>query len=557
MKSALFACFVVPLLALASPALAFMDCTSAAFGKLIDDKDFICKEVREQNYTAFNRQVVVRSLVDKEDPHAAGFEEEAFKSVEIALNTYSDLKSTIPLRIKNISIVISRNEANSNWEKIGVSVMGQAANAPDECVVALYPDRVFSEGEGPLAAMQSVVAHELFHCIQQATWPIVMEKYARHKWWIEGTANFASELAFPNIDREFAMNFEFSNRIRDEALTSLSYENLVFFAWLWQRDPARMFALADAIAGTNSIAQERSGILGVVKPDEMSQFIRDYVDGKVVGPDGYTPLTMVTNVGEVSFSDTETRNLVAVPMAMFALDVTFAAGSYDVTFAEKGNLNWQHKDNAKTEPWATGALKTEDNCETDTTYRFAGMAFDEAMLEVTATRNTTNSKDCTACQSYNGLDRCLVGTWIIENTQFGVSIGELLDDDGSTAVKVEGKNLIRFEDKGTSDWAYNNFFIAVQEALEGSPPIGATLMGTVSQTWSAEGGKLATCFSSANAGIVLNTPMGVGDVVNFNDIPDRPSTEYYNYECVGQNELILEKLNPGQPSFLMRLKRIE
>jgi len=556
MRRLTLASLILPLFLIASPALAFMDCTSAQFAKLIEDKDFICQPVREQSYTAFGRSVKVRSLVDKDDPHAAGFEEEVFKAVETSLAVFSNFKSTKPLKIKDISIVIARNEANSNWEKLGLSVMGQAVPTPSECILEVYPDRLFDMPGGAIATVQSVTAHELFHCVQQATWPGLNSDYARHKWWIEGSANLASQVVFTNADIAFALNLDFSNNIRDTPLTDLSYENYVFFAWLWQRDPRLIFALPDAIEGGKTLAAEHSAILGVVKPDQMSQFIRDYVDGIVVGPDGFLPLTMVTNIGAVSFDDTETRNLLAVPFAMFALDVTFVAGSYDVTFAEKGNLNWQHKDMAKTEDWAKGALKTEDSCDSDATYRFAGMAFDEAMLEVTATRDTTNSKDCTTCQTYGGLDKCLVGTWIIENTQHRESVGELLDDDGSTWVKVTGRNLIRFEDKGTSDWAYDNFFIAVREALEGSPAIGVTITGTISQTWSSENGKLATCITNADAGLVMNTARGVGDVINFNEFP-RKSTEYYTYKCDGQNTLIIEKATPGQGSFLMRLTRVE
>jgi hypothetical protein len=556
MRRLTLASLILPLMLIASPALAFMDCTSAAFAKLIEDKNFICQEVRQQSYSALGRTVVVRSLVDKEDPYAEGFEQEVFKAVETSLAYYSNLNAGRPLKIKDITIVIARNEADSSWEKLGLSVQAQAPNAPTECVVEFYPDNVFGGKTGPLADTQTAIAHEVFHCIQHATWPNLMKQYAPHRWFIEGSAEFASHLVYPHVERVFALNADFANLFRDTALTSLAYENLVFFSWLWQQDQTAMFKLGDAIADTKSQAQERSAILAVVKPDAMSQFVRDYLDGKITAPDG-TPMTMDTNIGAVTFSDSETRNLLAVPFAMFALDVTFAAGSYDVTFAEKGNLNWQHRDQAKpSEPWTKGSLKTEDSCDSDATYRFAGMAFDEAMLEVTATRDTTNSKDCTLCQTYSGKDKCLVGTWIIDNTQHRESVGELLDDDGSTWVKVTGRNLIRFEEKGTSDWAYNNFFIAVQEALEGSPAIGVTITGTISQTWSSENGKLATCITTADAGLVMNTANGVGDVINFNEFP-RLSTEYYNYRCEGQNTLIIEKATPGQGSFLMRLTRVE
>lgn len=538
----------------ASPALAgYSDCTSNAFAVAIHDNGFICKEVREQKFALLGRQVSIRSLTDAEDPQGGPFELEAFNAIETSLAAFSKTDAGMPLKIADVTLVIIPNNVKSGLETKEISIAGVSSPFKDECVIRLYPEAYYGAQKDPIAYMQLVVAHELFHCVQHATFPKLLATYPKHAWWVEGTAELMSHLAFSNSNEAFTLNLEFSDKFRDTSLTSLSYENLVFFSWLWARDPKLLFKLGAMLVPDGTEASDQNVLANVVGAANLGQFVRDYLDAKITGPDGFTPLTMQTNIGAVTFSDTETRGLVSVPYAMFAIDATFQAGNYDISFENKGNLQWQHQDVSKPGTWGAGALKTEGTCSDDHTYRLAGMALDEASLEVKAEH--ADDKNCSVCGISSVRDQCLIGTWLIDNVQQGVTIADFIGGNANTWVNVQGGNGVHFKADGTSDWAYVNFDITVRNADPGVPKIGARINGTISQSWDGDKGKLNTCFVSAHAQFVIGTPYGMSDPINFYDVPDRKPDEHYAYQCMGDGSLLLEK-TVGEDSFLMRLKRI-
>ncbi len=116
---------------------------------------------------------------------------------------------------------------------------------------------------------------------------------------------------------------------------------------------------------------------------------------------------------------------------------------------------------------------------------------------------------------------------------------------------------MKFDENGDSVWGYQNFLIAVQDGLAGSPVAGAVLNGTIDQGWSAGNGQLNTCLVSAGATIRLATEGGnIGDAVGFNDIGALPPLENYRDDCSDDGGLIPEK-GLGTASFLMKLRRID
>ena len=111
-----------------------------------------------------------------------------------------------------------------------------------------------------------------------------MAEFSNHNWWVEGTAETVAQAIFPNSDFASKEEFRFSDRFRDTPLTKLPYENPVFFSGVWAQDPKLMFKIIDAMPVAGNEAAQQKALLGVIPADELSRFVRDYLDTKVYTP---------------------------------------------------------------------------------------------------------------------------------------------------------------------------------------------------------------------------------------------------------------------------------
>ena len=545
----------------AAPALAFVDCQTPAFAEFVEDAKFTCQEGQTATVTGFASDVVLRSVHDAKDAGAADAEAQVFAAVREALVRMAALDSGMPLKLQNVTVVLMGGDAKSDMDVPKRPVLGAATPYEGDCLFRLYPQRLASQGADALGFLQTTAAHELFHCVQYATWPDLMAEYEQHTWWVEGTAETVSQAVFPNFDFAFKEAHRFSDHFRDTPLTRLTYENVVFFSWVWAQDPQLMFKIISAMpVGGNEGAQQKA-LLSVVPAVDLSRFVRDFLDNKVVTPGGadpmfgQIPLQMDTNIGAVSFDTDDTRDYKAAPFAMFALDAAFSGGAYQIEVQNQGPMLAQHRE-AEGADWSEGVIAAEGDCTTTRTYRLAGMATGPAAAVKVVAKKDTKGEDCKACGAKSVRDQCLVGTWVIDNVVQGMSIADYLNNGRPVGTVVVGLNALSFDANGDSVWGYQNFLIAVQHSVAGSPVAGAVLNGTIDQGWAAGNGRLNTCFRSADAQIKLATEGGnIGDPVNFNDIGAAQPFEQYRYQCDGDGTLILEK-TLGEGSFLMKLRRL-
>lgn len=563
------ALFGIVIFLLSNPALAEFDCTSKTFAAHIDDAKFACKEAQKSTIADFGG-ITIRTLIDKNDFTADIAQAPVTEKVKAALQAMAAIPAGMPLKIDNVTIVLLREGAKNPVDTKTAQVLGIATKYEGECILALYPSRLVGKPKGVADELGFTTAHELFHCIQHATWPELLETFDLHPWVIEGTAETVAQAVFPNIAEALRQGFDFSDQFRDKPLTQLTYPNLVFFSWAWAKSPALMFKILSAIPANGDEAAQQKALMTVVPAADLSQFVRDFVDGKVHTPGGadpmfgQIPLTMQTNIGLVQFDRAGTRDLASQPFTMFALDAEFSGGTYDVAFENLGDIEWQHRlmqpransqDFDAKGDWTNGNFTTQSDCATVERYRFAGMATGKAKLRVTTKTSEQGGGDCKSCGATAARDQCLVGTWMIDNARMGLSISQYMSGDHAVGAKVVGKNAIKFDTGGQSVWGYQNFKLGVQDGVPGAPPVFAIISGTIDQGWSASKGRLNTCFISADAKMQIQIAKSAGDIVDFNDLP-RQDYEQYSYNCQQDGTLLIEKNLGGKP-FLMRLRKLD
>jgi hypothetical protein len=104
------------------------------------------------------------------------------------------------------------------------------ALSDESCSVFIYPA---SLGD-TVAGFQQVIAHELFHCFQAFNFDVRGSylAYPASAWWVEGSATYFSNVAYPAVNLEWEHTGEFDSRSRTVALTQMSYEATFFFQHL-------------------------------------------------------------------------------------------------------------------------------------------------------------------------------------------------------------------------------------------------------------------------------------------------------------------------------------
>ena len=560
-----FAALFLAAIGFGLPAQALVDCQTKEFAENIEVPKFVCKDVQTNVLTGFATDIRLRSVVDARDAGAVDAEAQAYAAVQEALVRMARLDVGQPLKLQDVTIVLVGSDAKSTGDTAKGQVLGIAVPFQGDCILRLYPTRIAAlakaNGTDGLGMLQYTAAHELFHCVQFATWPDLMAEYANHGWWVEGTAETVAQAVFPNMDEAFRWSYNFADKVRDTPLTRLTYHNVVFFSWVWAQDPKLVFQIISAMPVGGTEAAQQAALASVIAPDELSRFVHDFLDNKVVTPGGADPmfgeipLQMTTNIGQATFEDSSTKDLTAAPFTMFAVDVAFSGGAYEIDITDTGPVQSRHRDPEGTS-WTTGKIAADGDCTTTVTYRLAGMATGPAKVRVAAKKDT-KGKDCKACGAQAVRDQCLIGTWRIDNTVQRMSIADYVANGRPVGVQVVGKNFLRLVEDGNSYWAYQNFLIAVQDQSVKSPIAGAVMNGTIDQGWSAADGTLNTCYVRSDATIKLATEGGnVGDAVSLSDYATADQVESYAYECSADGSLLLEK-RLGDDSFLMKLRKID
>jgi hypothetical protein len=78
---------------------------------------------------------------------------------------------------------------------------------------------------------KQVVAHELFHCVQDYSFPNT-KPYGTHSWWMEGSADYFSNLVYPQADLEWEFLNLFDSKSPNVSILDMTYENFVFFQFM-------------------------------------------------------------------------------------------------------------------------------------------------------------------------------------------------------------------------------------------------------------------------------------------------------------------------------------
>ncbi|RIX44202.1 MAG: hypothetical protein D3M94_16010 [Rhodocyclales bacterium GT-UBC] len=269
------------------------------------------------------------------------------------------------------------------------------------CPVLLYQSARFASER-----LTRTLAHELFHCMQYATWPGKTSNDA-FLWWAEGSAEWFEDFAFPELrphsDLEgWVRSFRTDSIHR--SLLQMQYQNVVFFSWLTR---ARIVDFLAQMAGVGE--SPAAGASRALSEDGYMSFARDYVDGRIVTPSGLAVQgdefgAQVPTLGRttgVQGRDPPIERRDIDRFLLFRGKVIFTGGDYQPSAAFGS-----HSDifSEGMRGWTNLPTSLRIECDREREFRVAGMSQRPDMFWLLPNTLATSTPPC----------RCPAGPWTIQ-----------------------------------------------------------------------------------------------------------------------------------------------
>lgn len=308
------------------------------------------------------------------------------------------------------------------------------------CPVTIFPAAFLGDPDD----YQQTIAHEVAHCVQDRTFAST-SPYATHAWWLEGSAEWLSNVVYPRTNDEHRWTEPFDLRSRHEPLFSMRYENTVFFQYLANRLGDR--AVIDLL---EAVAAGGAGPAALADVPEIDQLFQDMVVAAVadavVDPGGGT-------VGGFHFASSrhaarstgDAPGSVADPFVATRLVVTYDEGRrFGQSLRDTGVLHAAVEKGAHLDPaaWTTLPPVVLTGCDEPVVYLLVGTTVDEARGLYADVEDVTPGP----------CDPCLVGAWELRLESFSAYMQAVFDEVGGlpsgVEVTIEGHYYLAFDEFG-------------------------------------------------------------------------------------------------------------
>lgn len=480
----------------AAPVLQEEDCAALWAAGFPDTRDasFPCFMYGEGN-AAGQRFRVYYPLAWRGDAARTSFYEATLDAVAASLNTFQAYGTVRPIYV----VFTPRSEADDPTTTLATAYWDNF-RAGEACPVVIYP---LALGLGQ-TNFQQVVAHEVFHCFE--SWNLrdqgIGAGYAFSKWWVEGAAEYFSNLVYPSVNYEYRFASSFSNRSNFEPLTQMTYENFAFFQFLGNRSsPDDVIAFLRQMPTTPGVNQQLAALSAVPGiEDTWEEFARALLDRTLLDSDGSVANIPPSYTAQFTLHGNSDTTLRGNPFVLARYLLTFGSEQeLAILTTPAGPGRSAARISGTSGGWAplpasiTGCGETNYLVYTLTT-------------TVGAERTDTVS---TTLVAERPCDRCVIGQW--RSTPESVlgyfqSIIAHTDDSGQVEVtEVSGALVMEFRPDGTAVSGYDNLVVHQVVTNNGVLDIFISFSGTSTGTYMADGTNIVGSGPSAEMIATVDT----------------------------------------------------
>jgi hypothetical protein len=367
----------------------------------------------------------------------------------------------------------------------------------EECLLLVYPGNVAEQDLG------FVVAHEFFHCVQYALARPQMNARSDGRpddWWVEGSAEWFANLAFPESDASAGYVPGFDGHTPDGAISETGYDAFVFWSWYGrERDPAAVLAFLPRTPSAGGDEPQKQAAAQLLAEDRWLAFVQDYLDRAVRYPDARR-IPVDPEPGEsFLWTGTAERRLEGERLALYRANLIFTCGKWTLE-AEADAGVWKVRKPDAPGDWQAlpESLEVEPGREERFLLGGFGPGEDGFRLTVTATREEASAEPCpcgdfaeTAQARGGRRDACLVGTWQLASG----GLNDWLDRALKNVQRGSG-TWASYDSETTADDAGRRLFIGA----DGRYHYGASSIGRSEEAYTEKGDRFASRIEAVGGG---------------------------------------------------------
>lgn len=451
------------------------------------------------------------------------------------------------VQLEDITILLADDFPPRDGEVFS-DIAGQAEfrNDDGECHVIFFLAGPASD----TAYAASIVAHELFHCVQVANLTTAQVTSGANgtgaggDWWLEGSASWFAALAVPDPGTMPEEVAEFDRFSPTTPLNRQAYSAAPFFLWLGaELGPEGMLPFLRNMAGSNAEAAQRAAMAAALPQERWLDFAEAYLDGAIRYPDG-RPLGSSPQAGDAwDWSATRTQRLVLEPFVLARATATFQCGRWRASVAPASAHSARPESGGG---WAPLPEEIDANAASGgARYRFAAMS--AAPSRVTMNIVGTKESGCGDCAGVRTTDACLVGAWRLT----GGGAAEWMRRQGVPGSYSTSGEGITFHSDGT----FITGVVAGEMHVEGRDSRGdGDASAQAGGRWSTSGGVLNMCADMQAFGGQVTVTSRSGSVTR--PLPGAPpATSSERYTCEG-SRLDTERDIPRSPPMQFHYTRV-
>ena len=322
---------------------------------------------------------------------------------------------------------------------------------------------------------KQVLAHELFHCKQHVLGGkgVFRNKYI-NDWWIEGGAEYFSNVVYPMVNNEYirATTFDIKSNEDDGSITTMSYEAWLFFQYLANQKSHEW--IIDMLYSITQ-ADQQSSLRAFIDQDFFHEFGKAYWDKEIKDTgEGLGGLPIPTNPSAGRFVD-------ITGSAGDSIDTTLEASPFEVrrySFIHLPGKVYRHsfkspyvdgvvsfKEVANNSNWGNLPEEIVTDCENPRALNVLITTTGPADMSVQIETEITDNEECTepspldsSCSVSNQDAACLVGgTWTADLSQW---LPYYVADASPDDVNVIGTRTLKFNPNGTAIYSDSGHKIA-------------------------------------------------------------------------------------------------
>jgi hypothetical protein len=380
----------------------------------------------------------------------------------------------------------------------------------EPCPITILPLSI----ESGTGAYKQTIAHESFHCFQD--WNFTMSPYSVHKWWGEGSAEYFSNVVYPETNDEHQWLRSYYARSIREPWFDMSYHNFLLFQFFGNRlGNPRLISLLDKISNSGATAGQASFLASYQNMDQLfSEFVVATMSRGVQDTGG----------GMIVFNRFWLRRIETMEkegQKQFVID-PFVAGRFMVKYEQERRFLEKPEedefvrhsmalDAERKNPGAWSELPPEvrSDCDRDEEYVLAVTSVQSPGM-LTANIEQVEKAEC---------DPCLLGTWDIDADSFEVFIDRLIEQTGMNAlpiggspeVKIGGHDYLQFGEDGRLQSRRVDFQLSI--GINGTPALVTTTDAQGSGDYSADGETIEVMNLVDQVNKIEASPGGSGSMI--------------------------------------------